>query len=75
MSNDVFIAQSENMPEDKKAMIAEGKLNKRLKDVVLLEMPFIKDDKSSVKDKIAAVAKEAGAKFNLKRFARIGAGA
>lgn len=72
---EVFIAQAENMPEDKRAMIAEGKLNKRLKDVVLLEMPFIMDDKVSVIDKIAATAKEAGVEFSLKRFARIGAGA
>ncbi len=72
---EIFVAQSENMPEDKRAMIAEGKLNKRLKDVVLLEMPFIKDDKVSVTDKIAAVGKEAGVEFSIKRFARIGAGA
>ena len=72
---DVFVAQSENMPEDKRAMIAEGKLNKRLKDVVLLEMPFIKNDKVSVKDQVAAVAKEAGVELAVKRFARIGAGA
>ncbi|MHC4952501.1 MAG: translation elongation factor Ts [Planctomycetota bacterium] len=72
---EIFVAQSENLPEDKRAMIAEGKLNKRLKDVVLLEMPFIKDDKVSVKDKVAAVAKEAGIDLKVKRFARIGAGA
>ena len=61
---EIFVAQSENMPEDKRAMIAEGKLNKRLKDVVLLEMPFIKDDKVSVIDKIAAVGKESGENAN-----------
>ena len=72
---EVFVAQAENMPEDKRAMIAEGKLNKRLKDVVLLEMPFIMNDKLSVQDQVAAVAKEAGKELSLKRFARIGAGA
>ena len=72
---EIFVAQSENMPEDKRAMIAEGKLNKRLKDVVLLEMPFIMNDKVSVQDQVAAVAKDAGVEISLKRFARIGAGA
>ena len=72
---EVFVAQAENMPEDKRAMIAEGKLNKRLKDVVLLEMPFIMNDKVSVQDQVAAVAKDAGVEMTLKRFARIGAGA
>lgn len=72
---EIFVAQSENMPEDKRAMIAEGKLNKRLKDVVLLEMPFIMNDKVSVQDQLASVAKDAGKELSLKRFARIGAGA
>jgi len=72
---EVFVAQSENMPEDKRAMIAEGKLNKRLKDVVLLEMPFIMNDKVSVQDQVAAVAKDVGVELSLTRFARIGAGA
>jgi len=72
---EIFIAQSENMPEEKRAMIAEGKLKKRLKEVVLLEMPFIKNDKLSVKEQVAAVAKDVGVGVTLKRFARIGAGA
>ena len=38
-------------------------------------MPFIKNDKVSVKDQVAAVAKEAGVELAVKRFARIGAGA
>jgi len=72
---EIFIAQSEKLPENKRAMIAEGKLKKRLAEVVLLDMPFIKNDKLSVKQQVEAVAKQAGVGVTVKRFARIGAGA
>ncbi|MHC4959411.1 MAG: translation elongation factor Ts [Planctomycetota bacterium] len=72
---EIFVAQAAEMPEDKRAMIAEGKLSKRLKDVVLLEQPFIKDEKVSVEKRVAAVGSDAGVSLALKRFARIGAGA
>jgi len=72
---EIFVAQVQDMPENKRAQIAEGKLAKRMKEVVLLDQPFIKDDKSSVKQRVDAVAKEAGIALRLRRFARIGAGA
>ena len=72
---EIFVAQVENMPEERRAQIAEGKLNKRLKDVVLLEQPFIKNDKESVLDHVNNVGKEIGTAISLKRFARIAAGA
>jgi elongation factor Ts len=72
---EIFVAQVQDMPENKRAQIAEGKLAKRMKEVVLLDQPFIKDDKSSVKQRVDAVAKEAGIELRLRRFARIGAGA
>jgi elongation factor Ts len=72
---EIFLAQVQDMPEGKRAQIAEGKLAKRMKEVVLLDQPFIKDEKSSVKQRVDAVAKEAGITLRLRRFARIGAGA
>jgi len=71
----IFLAQSESMPEDKRDKIAQGKLAKRLKEVVLLEQPFIKNEKVSVKQHVADVAKQAGLKVEIARFARVGAGA
>ena len=70
---EIFVAQVQEMPEEKRGMIAEGKLSKRLKDVVLLEQPFIKDEKVSVKQRIESVAKAASIELELVRFARIGA--
>ena len=72
---EIFLAQVQDMPEGKRAQIAEGKLAKRLKEVVLLEQPFLKDEKLSVKQRVEAVAKEAGTTLRVRRFARIGAGA
>ncbi len=71
---EIFLAQVENMPEDKRAQIAEGKLSKRLRDVVLLEQPFIKNEKESVQKHIDTVANEAGVGVAMARFARIAAG-
>lgn len=72
---EIFLAQVQNMPEDRRDKIAEGKLAKRLKEVVLLDQPFIKNEKESVKGHVAAVAKEAGTDIEVRRFARIAAGA
>ena len=72
---EIFVAQSANMPEEKRKVVAEGRLNKRLAEVVLLEMPFLKNDKVTVQQHVDAVAKEAGVKVRVARFARIGAGA
>ncbi|MGQ0613147.1 MAG: translation elongation factor Ts [Planctomycetaceae bacterium] len=72
---EIFLAQAQEMPENKRAAIAEGKLSKRLKEVVLLEQPFIKDEKRSVKEQVDAVGKQIGAPLEIRRFARISAGA
>ena len=56
---EIYVAQSAKMPEDKRAQIAEGKLSKRLKDVVLIDQPFIKNEKESVRSHVEAVAKQA----------------
>ena len=72
---EIFLAQVQDMPEERRDKIAEGKLAKRLKEVVLLDQPFIKNEKESVKQHVAAVAKEAGTDVEVRRFARIAAGA
>jgi len=72
---EIFVAQAKDMPEDKREKIAEGKLAKRLKEVVLLDQPFIKNEKESVKKHVEAVAREHELSVEIGRFARIGAGA
>jgi elongation factor Ts len=72
---EIFLAQAQEMPEGKRAQVAEGKLAKRIKEVVLLDQPFLKDEKVSVKQRVEAVAKQAETPIRIRRFARIGAGA
>jgi elongation factor Ts len=72
---EIFLAQSQDMPEGKRAQVAEGKLVKRLKEVVLLDQPFLKDEKVSVKQRVEAVARQAETPVRIRRFARVGAGA
>ena len=41
---------------------------------MLLEQPFIKNDKETVTSHVEAVAKETGTGLTVKRFARVAAG-
>ena len=72
---EIFVAQVQTMPEEKRSQIAEGKLTKRLKEVVLLDQPFIRNEKESVKKHVEAVAKQVETPVTISRFARIAAGA
>ena len=72
---EIFVAQVQDMPEERREKIAEGKLSKRLRDVVLMEQPFIKNEKETVRKHVGAIAKDAGVTIAVRRFARIGAGA
>ncbi len=48
-------------PDNVKAGILKGKINKHLADICFEDQMFVKDDKKSVKAKLAEVGKEAGA--------------
>jgi elongation factor Ts len=50
--------------------ILEGKLKKFYKDCVLLEQPFIKDDKITVRERMEEVIGKLGEKIEVGRFAR-----
>ena len=53
-----------------------GRLNKELKEVCLLEQPYVKaeDGKQTVAQYLAQVAKENGAKLSVKKFVRFETG-
>ena len=50
--------------------IVVGGLGKWFKEICLLQMPFVKDDKVSVEQHVAAVAKELGTPVTVKGFVR-----
>ena len=57
-------------PQQVKEKIAAGKINKFYEENCLLQQPFVKDDKVSVEDHIAAVAKQIGASIKLVGYTR-----
>ena len=60
----------EGKPEAVRAKIVEGKLKKFYSEVVLLEQPFVKDDKRTVGEVVKAVSGKVGENVVVKRFAR-----
>ena len=63
-------ALNEGKPEQVVERIISGRLEKYYKEVVLLEQPYIKDDKLSVKDLLAATVSKLGENISVGRFAR-----
>lgn len=52
----------------------EGRLNKEMKEICLVEQPYVKDGDLTVKKYIESVAKEAGALISIKRMVRFETG-
>jgi elongation factor Ts len=61
-------------PDNIVEKIVEGKLNKWYADRVLLEQPFVKDDKRSVKDILTELIQKTGENVIIRRFARFEVG-
>lgn len=68
-------ARAEGKPEPAVAKIAEGRVNKWLASIVLLEQPFIKEPKQTVKDVVAATEKAVGKPIAVKSYLRFRVGA
>ena len=52
----------------------EGRLNKEMKEVCLVEQPYVKDGDLTVKKYIESVAKEVGAPITIRRMVRFETG-
>jgi elongation factor Ts len=63
-------ARESGKPADVVDRIVEGKLASYLKDVVLLDQPFVKDDATTVQQLLDEVSAKVGEKVAVKRFAR-----
>ncbi|MEK7667924.1 MAG: translation elongation factor Ts [Gemmatimonadota bacterium] len=61
----------EGKPEAVRAKIVAGKLKKFYAESVLLEQPWVKDDKQTVGDLVKAVSGKLGEKVVLRRFVRL----
>ena len=68
----VQMSQDEKMaskPENVKAGILQGKINKHLAEICFVDQAFVKDDKVTVAKKLEEVSKAAGAKLSFGKIA------
>ena len=68
-------AINEGKPENIADKIAEGRIKKYLQEVVLLEQPFVKDDKITVGELIQQAIGKIGENIKVRRFCRFELGA
>ncbi|KAL2321302.1 hypothetical protein Fmac_030271 [Flemingia macrophylla] len=61
-------------PEQIRSKIVEGRINKRLQELALLEQPYIKNDKVAVKDLVKQTIATIGENIKVKRFVRFNLG-
>jgi elongation factor Ts len=64
----------EGKPEQIKEKIINGKLDKYFQDIVLLEQPFVKEEKKRIRDLVAEAGKAAGATLTLANASRLKVG-
>ena len=57
-------------PDQMKVKIVEGRIAKRLKELSLLDQPFIRDSSMSVADLVKEVAGKIGENVKVRRFTR-----
>jgi len=60
----------EGKPEQMKEKIVEGRIGKRLKELALMEQPFIKDSSITVADLVKQTAGKIGENVKVRRFTR-----
>lgn len=67
-------AENEGKPAQVVERIVDGRVEKYYKEVVLLNQPFIKEDKQTVGDLITAAIAKLGENISVARFARFALG-
>jgi elongation factor Ts len=70
---EIFAAQAKESgkPPEIVAKMVQGRLGKFVKEVTLLEQPFVKDPERTVKKLIADVGQQAGASLSVERFVKL----
>jgi elongation factor Ts len=63
-------AREQGRPENVLERIVQGKLDAFFKDNVLLDQPFVKDDKVTIAQLVDEVSAKVGEKLQVRRFAR-----
>jgi elongation factor Ts len=67
-------AKEEGKPQNVAEKVADGRLNKFLEEIVLLDQPFIKDDSKKISQLLAETVTAVGESIQIRRFARFALG-
>ncbi len=69
---EIYRVQARNTGKPEKVIekIVEGKIDKFLADICLLEQPFIREPEKTVKEVVTAAIAKLGENINVRRFAR-----
>lgn len=67
----VFEGEVANIPEAKREIALQGKLDSYLKDKVLLEQPFVKNPDLTIRQLIESAVQKFGEKIEVVRFERL----
>jgi elongation factor Ts len=59
-----------NKPDNIKEKIVQGRIDKRLKEMTLVDQPYIKDQNITVTELMAQTAKQLGEAITVRRFTR-----
>ena len=70
-ATEVFAKEVENIPEAKRAVALQGKIDSYVKERVLLEQPFVKDPTVTVGELISEAVQKFGEKIELVRMERL----
>jgi len=71
---EIYAAQAEGRPDHVVERIVEGKLKDFYQQVVLLDQPYIRDDKQTIQDLLDAYSAKVREKLVLRRFVRFKVG-
>jgi elongation factor Ts len=71
---EIYASQAEGKPDHIVERIVEGKLKDYYKQVVLLDQPYIRDDKQTIQDLIDGYSAKVRENLVLRRFARFRVG-
>lgn len=66
----LFVKEVEGKPENLKETILTGKVDAYLKNIVLMEQPFIKDDTKTIRDLVQGAVQKFGERVEIERFVR-----
>ncbi len=70
-ASEVFAKEVENIPEAKRGVAQQGKIDSYLKERVLLDQPFVKDPSVTVGELISQAVQKFGEKIEVVRMERL----